>query len=297
MFKILILISCAFLPLSQALAKVEVRWFTVASLVLEDEETKIFFDPMFTRAGIQHWLNLADLRSDETLVASVIKEHKLEKVNALFASHSHYDHVIDAPIVSKLTGATFYVDGSSEIVAKAYKDPKIKTERIESLKPIKIGKFTITPILRTHAHIRSLGITYLYGPVREDFDFGFYDYRMGETWFYYVEHPSGNILLDQGSEPFLNSIHSFTNKVDVVIQGVANRPDDEAIVNGYTGALKPSIFIPTHFDNFVFGFNPKSEVSYLPGVKIDELLEKMKKAHPDKKIIFPKYAERIELFK
>ena len=116
MFKILILISCAFLPLSQALAKVEVRWFTVASLVLEDEETKIFFDPMFTRAGIQHWLNISDLRSDETLVASVIKEHKLEKVNALFASHSHYDHVIDAPIVSKLTGATFYVDGSSEIV-------------------------------------------------------------------------------------------------------------------------------------------------------------------------------------
>lgn len=118
------------------MAKVEVRWFTVASLVLEDEETKIFFDPMFTRAGFQHWLNLSELRSDEKLIANVIKANQLEKVDALFASHSHYDHVIDAPMIAKLTGATFYVDGSSERVAKAYKDPKIKTQRIENLKPI-----------------------------------------------------------------------------------------------------------------------------------------------------------------
>jgi L-ascorbate metabolism protein UlaG (beta-lactamase superfamily) len=297
MFKILILVSFGLFPLSQARAKVQVRWFTVASIVLEDEETKIFFDPMFTRAGIKHWLNLSNLRSDEQLITTVIKDNKLEKVDALFASHSHFDHVIDAPIIAKLTGGTFYVDGSSERIARAYKDPKIKTQRIENLKPIKIGKFTITPILRTHSHIRALGITYLHGPVPENFNFGFYDYHMGETWFYYVEHPSGTILVDQGSEPFLNSIQSFTNKVDVVIQGVANRATDEAIINGYIDLLKPSIFIPTHFDNFVFGFDPGSEVSYLPGVRLDVLLEKMKKAHPDKKILYPKYAEKIEIFK
>lgn len=297
MFKILIFISCVFLPVSQVLSKVEVRWFTVAALVLEDEETKLFFDPMFTRAGIQHWLNISDLRSNEALVSNVIKDNKLEKVDGLFVSHSHFDHSIDAPIVSKLTGATFYVDASTEIIAQAYKDPKIKTQRIENLIPIKIGKFTITPILRTHAHIRTFGITFLYGPVEKDFNFGFYDYRMGQTWFYYIEHPSGSILVDQGSEPFLNSIQTFTSKADVVIQGIANRPDDESIIKGYTELLKPSIFIPVHFDNFVFGFNPKSEVSYLPGVKYEEFLSKMRTAHPDKKIISPKYAERIELFK
>ena len=297
MFKIIILISFIILSLSQAVARVEVRWFSVASLVLEDEDSKIFFDPMFTRAGPQHWLNLSQLKSDEALVASVIKDNKLQKVDALFASHSHYDHVIDAPMVAKLTGGTFYFDGSSERIAKAYKDTKIKTQRIENLQSIKIGKFTITPILRNHSHIRALGMTYLYGPVAENFNFGFYDYAMGQTWFYYVQHPSGTILVDQGSEPFLNSIQTFTSKVDVVIQGVANRADDEAIINGYTGALKPSIFIPTHFDNFVFGFDPHAEVSYLPGVNIHELILKMKKFHPDKKIIFPKYAEKIELFK
>ena len=297
MFKILICIPWLFLSLSQAHGKVEVRWFSVASLVLEDEETQIMFDPMFTRAGLQHWFNLTKLRSDEALVSSVIKDHKLDRIKGLFVSHSHFDHSIDAATVSGLTGGVFYTDPNTEIIAKAHKNPKIKTEMIENLKSIKIGKFVVTPIKRVHSHIRSLGIDYLKGPVEKDFDFNFYDYHMGDTWFYYIEHPAGNIVLDQGSEPFLNSIQSFTAKADVVIQGVANRASDDAIIKGYTELLKPNVFVPTHFDNFFFSFHPNGDYSYLPGVRLEELIEKMKRAHPDKRIVMPKYAEKIELLK
>jgi hypothetical protein len=134
--------------------------------------------------------------------------------------------------------------------------------------------------------------------VEKDFDFDFYDYRMGDTWLYYIEHPEGNIVIDQGADSFLNSISSFTSKADVVIQGVANRADDETVVNrGYVTHLKPKIFIPTHFDNFFFSFDPQGEYSFLPGVRLEEVIEKMKIAHPDKKFIVPKYAEKIELLK
>lgn len=297
MFKILILISLMFFSLSQSFASVEVRWFSVTSLVLEDGETKIFFDPMFTRAGIKHWLMLSQLKSDEELVKQVIKDNGLEKIDALFASHSHYDHVIDAPTMAKLTGGTFYVDASSEIIAKAYQDPKIKTIRFENLKPIQIGKFTITPIMRKHSPIRLLDLDWLPGPVPKDFNFGMYDYHVGDTWFYFIQHPDGNILLDQGSEPYLDNLKPFTESADVVIQGIANRSSDEAIVGGYIKALKPKIFIPTHFDNFFFGFDPKAAVSYLPGVEMDDILGKLRKAFPDKTIVVPEYGKRIELLK
>lgn len=298
MFKILILISAVFLSLSHSQAAVSVRWFSVTSLVLEDEETKIMFDPMFTRAGIKHWLMLSELRSDETLVAEVIKENGLEKINALFASHSHFDHVIDAPTFSKLTGATFYVDESNERIAKAYKEPKIKTSRIENLKPIQVGKFTITPIKRTHSPIiRWMNFEFLPGPVPEDFNFSFYDYHMGETWFYYIEHPEGKILVDQGSEPFLDNLKPFTDKVDVVIQGIANRRNDDVILEGYVKVLNPKIFIPTHFDNFFFGFDPKAEISFLPGIKFEDIMGKLRKANLDKMIVSPEYGKKIELFK
>jgi L-ascorbate metabolism protein UlaG (beta-lactamase superfamily) len=298
MFKILILISLMFLSLSQSFAKVEVRWFSVTSLVLEDEETMIMLDPMFTRAGIKHWLNLSELRSDEALVAQVIKDNELEKIDALFVSHSHFDHVIDAPIVSKLTGGIFYADESNERIAKAYKEPKIKTSRLENLKPIQVGKFTITPIKRTHSPIiRWLDFEFLPGPVPEDFNFSFYGYRMGDTWFYYIEHPEGKILVDQGSEPFLDNLKPFTDKVDVVIQGIANRRNDDVILEGYVKALNPKIFIPSHFDNFFFGFDPKAEISYLPGIKFEDIMEKLKRKYPEKKIVSPQYGKKIELLK
>jgi hypothetical protein len=35
----------------------------------------------------------------------------------------------------------------------------------------------------------------------------------------------------------------------------------------------------------------------LPGVKIEEMMEKLKKTYPDKKIILPTFGERIDLFK
>ena len=297
MFKILILISALIFSLGHAWAKVEARWFTVAAVLIEDGETRLFFDPMFTRAKWQHWLNFSELRSDEALVSSVLQDHKIEKIDAVFASHSHFDHVIDAPMISKLTGATFYVDKHSEIIAKAYKDPKIITQRIENMEPIKVGKFTITPMKKVHSHIRALGINYMKGSVQNDFNFGFYDYYDGETWFYLIDHPSGKILIDQGAQTFINTVESFTSKIDVLIQGVANRESDDVILKGYADVFKASTFIPTHFDNFLFGFDPKGTYSLLPGVRIDELMEKMKKTHPDKKLLLPKYAEKIEILK
>lgn len=252
---------------------------------------------MFTRAGLKHWLFLSKLKSDEELVAEIIKEQQLEKLSALFASHSHYDHVIDAPIFSKLTGATFYVDESSERVARAYKEPKIKTQRFVNLEKIQIGKFTITPIIRTHSPIRLFDFDWLPGPVPTDFDFGMFDYHVGDTWFYYIEHPDGKILVDQGSEPFIEKLKPFTSKVDVVIQGIANRKSDDAILKGYVAVLKPSVFIPTHFDNFFFGFDPKAEISYLPGVHMPELMEKLKTAYPQMSVVSPVYGTKIEVLK
>jgi L-ascorbate metabolism protein UlaG (beta-lactamase superfamily) len=296
MFKTLILSSFFFLSLSQAQARVDMRWFTVAAVVIEDEKTQIMFDPMFTRANLWHWLNFSKLKSDQALVSSVLKEHELNKLNAIFVSHSHFDHSIDAPMVAQLTGATFYVDPSTKIIAEAYKNPGIKTQEVENLKSIQVGNFKITVMKRTHAHIRTLGINFLKGPVSKDFDFDFYDYQMGDTWFYLIEHPEGKILLDQGSEPFSTTVQNFTEKVDVVIQGVANRPSDEATSEGYVKQFSPKIFIPTHFDNFIFSFDPKGSFSYLPGVRLDDVVERLKKDHPDKKIIVPEYGKRIQLF-
>src|SRR5690606_24858140 len=112
------------------------------------------------------------------------------------------------------------------------------------LVPIQIGKFKITPFLRTHPSIQLLNYNFLPGQVTSDFNFYFYDYKVGDNWFYLVEHPAGNILIDQGSESFLQKIQSHVQKVDVLIQGIANRKNDEMILEGHLKTFKPRVYIP-----------------------------------------------------
>jgi L-ascorbate metabolism protein UlaG (beta-lactamase superfamily) len=279
----------------RATAAIEARWLSISCIVLQDGETTLIFDPMFTRAGLLHWLNIESLKSNQQLVRKVLDDQKLVKVDAVFASHSHYDHVIDAPMISSLTGAVFYTDKNSDRIARAYRDPKIKTQQITNLQPIQIGKFKLTPIIRDHAPIRPINFEFLPGEVPETFNFSFYDYHVGETWFYYIEHPELKVLLDQGSASHLDKLKPFTAQADVIIQGIANRESDQLILDGYLKSLKPKIFIPIHFDNFFGEFRPGGEISYLPGIKWEGFLNSFEKAKNGVKLIKPKYGERMVL--
>lgn len=274
-----------------ASATVTAKYLTVASVALDDGKTRLVFDPAWTRPGILHVLGFKKLVSDEKLVTKILKDNNLERVDAVFASHSHFDHVIDAPMVSKVAGAVFYTDESSERLAKAYKEKKIRTIRMIPEQKIRVGDFLITPIPRTHSKILHL-FYFLPGPVPEDADLSFWDYHVGDTWFYLVEHPEGNIVIDQGSTPFVDALKKHTQKVDVLVQGVANRKDDDVILNGHVKTFKPKVFIPVHFDNFFIDFNDGGESS-LPGVKLDDILSKLKKAYPTMKVDKPLYGKPI----
>lgn len=294
MFKTLIL-SLILLPTFVS-AEVSMRWLGVASIALTDGKSTILFDPMYTRAGIGNWLGLFDLRSDEKVVEDILGKQKILKIDGIFASHSHYDHVIDAPIVSKLYKAPFYVDPNSERIAKAYKDSSIKTIPFKNQDKIKIGDFTIQPIIRGHSKIKALGgFEFQSGPVPTDFDFGFWEYRVGDTWMYYIEHVDGTLLIDQGSNPYLDKIIPITDAVDALVQGVANRENDNSIIEGYNKALGPKVFVPLHFDNFIL--SKPGEESRLPGVKVEEILDKLRKAYPERRVVLPEFGKKLILLK
>jgi L-ascorbate metabolism protein UlaG (beta-lactamase superfamily) len=276
-------------------AAVTAKWLTVSSIVIDDGKTRLLFDPAWTRPGLKHWLNLSQFKSDEDLVKSILQTNALERIDAVFASHSHFDHVMDAPMVSKLAGAVFYVDESSERIANAYQEKKIRTIKIFPKQTIRVGDFVITPLPRMHSQILHL-FDFLPGQVPKDTNLSFWDYHVGDTWFYLIQHPEITILLDQGSEPNMDTLKPFAQKVDVVFQGIANRKNDEKIIDGYVKELKARQFIPLHFDNFFADFSAGEE-GLLPGIRIDALLEKMKKAHPAVSVDRPLYGKPITLLK
>lgn len=294
MFKSLFAFIFAFFFSSNAQAIVQARWLSVAAVIIEDGESKIMFDPDWTRPNFFQILGVSRLVSNEELVKTELGKLGLRKVDGIFTSHSHFDHAIDAPIVARLTDAVNYVDESSIKISNAYKDPRIKTISIPQDGVIQIGKFKITAIKRSHFKIRAIGFKFLPGPVPDDFDFNFWQYNEGQAWMYVIEHPEKTILLDQGSESHVSLLPKTLTRVDALLQGVSNRGTDKRFVSGYTKQLRPSLFIPLHYDNFFKDFDPVDK-SELPGVRLNDILDLVKKTVPDIKVIRPEYGKVIDL--
>ena len=81
------------------LEKITLRWLGVAGIELGCPGRRIVFDPYFTRIPLRDMF-FARVRSNPDLV----KRH-LPAADAIFITHSHFDHLLDASEAARQTGA------------------------------------------------------------------------------------------------------------------------------------------------------------------------------------------------
>ncbi len=285
MFKTLFFTVILLLPVSRALSAIEMRWLGVASFYISDGESKILIDPAWTRPGILHWMGLKEFRSDEKLVDRVLEKVDVKRLDAVLVTHSHFDHIIDAPALAKKTGAVFYTDKNFEKIAKTY-DPNLLTNTLEINKAFQVGKFKITAYQRNHAPLIG-SIDFVPGDVPADFNFNFWDYKAGRTWIYLIEHPEGVILFHNthDDDHDLDKYRPDVKAIDIYIQGVT-KSDTDPLVNGYARTLKPKVFIANHFDNFLVDFDFE-RTTYLPTINLKVVEKDLKAAFPMMEFVEP----------
>lgn len=238
----------------------KITFFGTTTLLFDDGKDQIFFDCHFTRPSLLKYIFSCKASTNKELADRIIKTHHIDRLRAIFISHTHHDHVMDAPYVAKCCNATIYGSSSAVNVGLGGDVPPEKLVQFKAGDSYQVGNFKIKVITSLHSKPTALNndlgqeITEpLVQPakLRNYKEGGSYDFIVEAEGKTYVIRPSFNYIEGQ-----LDGI-----KADYLFLGIAGiaKADSETEKKFFEETVekvKPSLIIPLHWDNF---FSPLDE--------------------------------------
>lgn len=223
-------------------------WLGVTALLLRDGQRAILIDPFFTRPpGLLRMAFNRTIAPDEALIADWLRRLKIDKLDAVVVSHSHFDHAMDAGVVARMTGAKLVGSESTLNIGRGAGLDAASLQVISTTDALNFGKFQLSFVASAHAG-RTGGRPNgeievpLQTPAR------YLDYKLGGTYSILVDHPQGSIL-HHGSAGFVPGALD-DRRADVVFLGVALIDGLDPYLRETVDAVGARRVIPTHWDNF-----------------------------------------------
>jgi L-ascorbate metabolism protein UlaG (beta-lactamase superfamily) len=224
-----------------------------------------------------------------------IKKSGLAKVDGTFISHSHHDHSLDFPFFQKTVGGTIYGSTSTLSIAKSFGIDLGQTKQIKVGDIIQIGQFKVRVVENPHAPI--IGpIYFAKGDIDSKIDnnSSVFDYKMGDSFGFFVEHPEGNIVF-QATANFPSEFEKKIFPANVLLLSLAKIDSSDELLNKVLSLTSAKKIIPLHFDNFMKPIE-NDKVEYLFGVDMGKFKTKINNLSKNISVIEPQYLKPIKLY-
>ena len=196
-----------------------VTYFGTTTLLFDDGQDQILFDAHFTRPSLPRYI-LGSAATDTALVDAMLDAHRVDRLRAIFISHSHHDHVMDAPYVANRCGAAVYGSASALNVCQGGDVPEARLTEFRPNATYGVGDFAVTAIPSLHSRPtplnNDLGQT-IDAPLRQPARLR--AYKEGGSWDFFVQTPGKRFLI----RPSFNYIEGQLEglRADVLFLGVA----------------------------------------------------------------------------
>ena len=230
-----------------------VTFFGTTTLLFDDGKDQVLFDAHFTRPSMLKYL-FGRTSTDQTVVDRELELHHVDRLRAIFVSHSHHDHVMDAPYIAKRCGAKIYGSSSTLNVARGGNVPEEQLVLYENNRTYEVGDFRIKVIPSVHSRPtvfnNDLGQT-IDAPLRQPARLK--DYKEGGSYDFYIENRGKRIMIRASFNYLEGQLDGY--QADVLFQGItllkkADPETEAAFYRETIGKLRPRLVVPIHWDNF-----------------------------------------------
>lgn len=257
---------------------IRVTWLGTAGAFITDGKTGILIDPYVSRFGmIRVGLGLP-LNPDRELIKKWAEKLGKENITAVIVSHSHFDHVADAPYFALEADVPLIGTESTINVGRGAGMTERKLIAVNPEQTVQIGDFNVKFLESVHGPALFGRVPYqgiidkpLVPPAKAG------DYRLGGVFSLLITHPYGTII-HHGSAGYKPGMYDNI-EADVLLLGIAGRGDTRQYIENVILKTKARLVVPVHIDNF---FKPLEDgMTLLPLLKFDEFCssaEKYKKA-------------------